>query len=76
MGAPLVPACDHKGDTMRRIKRLLAVSAIAGIVLSVAACALPAAGPAEIPASGISGPNGGATETIYYDGMGKPHFQS
>ena len=31
---------------------------------------------AEIPVSGISGTNGGATETIYYDSQGHAHFEN
>lgn len=31
---------------------------------------------AHIPVSGITGNNGGATETIYYDSAGSAHFRS
>ena len=30
---------------------------------------------ARLPASGVSGSEGGSEETLYYDAAGRPHFQ-
>jgi ABC-type glycerol-3-phosphate transport system substrate-binding protein len=31
---------------------------------------------AQIPVSGVSGSDGGSTETIYYDSQGHAHFEN
>jgi len=46
--------------------------AICAMALAVSACSTSQ--PAHLPASGVSGPNGGAEETIHYDEAGHPHF--
>lgn len=49
-----------------------------GLLLAGAALLAACTGPlpeAHLPVSGISGMNGGAADTIYYDRDANPHFQ-
>lgn len=55
--------------TLRRWANLLAVGAMA---FALSACGAPQV--AHLPASGVSGPNGGAEETLHYDKAWRPHF--
>lgn len=55
--------------TLRCWANLLAMGAMA---FALSACGAPQV--AHLPASGVSGPNGGSEETIHYDKTGHPHF--
>ena len=49
------------------------------LLVAAAACLAGCAGlsqQAQIPASGVNGPNGGSEETIYYDNAGHAHFHA
>lgn len=48
-----------------------------GLAMVAVAFVLSACGASQVahlPASGVSGPNGGSEETLRYDQVGRPHF--
>lgn len=50
---------------------------ILGLLIGLAVLGGSACGelqPPHVPPSGVSGPNGGSEETLYYDRAGHPHF--
>jgi len=55
--------------TLRCWANLFAMGAMA---FALSACGTPQV--AHLPASGVSGPNGGSEETLHYDKAGHPHF--
>lgn len=69
VASPSTASMHSDRVTLPRSVRWLAICAMA-----LAASACSTSQPAHLPASGVSGPNGGAEETIHYDEAGHPHF--